>query len=182
MKFSRPDDEAQAYIYPDVWSIEETSAGPRLVIAPASSQVHLVRRLLDSMPGPWWLLYVLVAPRGGGHAGRYQSPQPGTREEIEEFLSEFQSFLETDGRHHLWIASSATPDLLVYDRHNLIYAYGSLDDRKPILAQNGLEEAASIYPPDPHTHYYHEIFDGEERKILAFLPWIFTPLRPQDEE
>ncbi len=85
-------------------------------------------RLLEAMSGPFWLLYVLVVNRDDSELGRYQCSEPQTQEDVEAFLKDFQAFLEKDGRHHLWIASASSSEMLIYDRHNVIYAYGSLSE------------------------------------------------------
>ena len=119
-----------------MWTTEETTGGgSRLVIAPAHDQTHILAALLKEMTRPFWLLlYVLVIPRGRGKSGRYQSPVPQTESTIETFLDEFSDFLEKDGRHNVWIASESGSEMLIYDRHNVIYAYGPLSSWRPALA------------------------------------------------
>jgi hypothetical protein len=85
-KFGTPSPEDRQFEYPNVWAAEKTSdGGNRLVIAPAIAQVELLIRLLEAMSGPFWLLYVLVISRGASELGRYQSPEPQTREDTGEF-------------------------------------------------------------------------------------------------
>src|ERR1700679_3610896 len=117
-KFGTPYPEDQEWEYANVWATEETSdGGSRLVIAPARDQVEVLIRLLQAMSGPFWLLYVLVVLRGESELGRYQSPKPQTSDVEERFLRDFKAFLETDGRHNLWIASKTPSEMLIYDRH-----------------------------------------------------------------
>ena len=107
-KFGTPEPEDRKWIYRDVWATEETTGGgSRLVIAPAQGQTDLLAAFLQDMNGPFWVLYVLVIPRGSGEPGRYQSPEPQTASAVGTFLNEFSGFLETDGRHNLWIASES---------------------------------------------------------------------------
>jgi hypothetical protein len=79
--------------------------------------------------------------------------------------------------------SVADGAMLVYDRHNLIYAYGHLEEWKLLLRQIGMKEVAgaAIKVPVPHSHHYHEFFDEEEHRLLNFMPWHQNPLREQDQ-
>lgn len=177
--FLNPDD--QAYRYPNVWAIEQTSGPCRLAIAPENSQVDALLNLIETMPEPFWILYVLVVPRKGNEPGRYQSPEPQTRDAMGRILREFKAFLENDGRHNLWIKSESSPAMLVYDRHNLIYGYGPLEEFEAILSKMGLKESPSIQPPVPHSHHYNASFDIDEHRILEYWPWHYTPLKDTDD-
>jgi hypothetical protein len=182
-KFGTPYPEEHAWEYPNVWANQETTGGgSRLVIAPAGNQIDLLVRLTQAMSGPLWLLYVLVVPRGKGESGRYQIPDPQDGEMIRSLLRDFKSFLELDGRHNVWIASESGLEQLIYDRHNVIYAYGPASKWHPTLSQAGLSEVASISFPSPHSHHYHATLDGEEQRILASQDWHHTPLTSSDEE
>lgn len=183
-KFGDGMPEDRPCTYQNVWTVEELSGTKRLVIAPKSGTLNILERLVELMPEPFWLLYVLVVPRGEGGAGRYQSSEPRTREQVRRFLQEFQAFLETDGRQNLWVRSGSSSATLINDRHGLIYGYGLLQDWEEILKQIGLIEvpSASIKIPDPHSHHYHDhaSFDAEASRLLAYLEWHHTPLRDQD--
>ena len=121
-------DLQQPVRYPNFWSVEPTTGPDRLVIAPAGDQVDVMRALCEEWPGDYFLLYVLLVPRlGTREPGRYQSPAPLSFERISEFCDRFRAFLQTDGRHHFWIGSCMESGLLVYDHHDVIYAYGDLD-------------------------------------------------------
>jgi hypothetical protein len=171
----------QPYRYPNVWATEETTGPTRLAIAPGSDQVKLLLRLMEALPGPLWVMYVLVVPRGETVAGRYETEEFQSREAVERFLREFTALLEGDARHDLWIGTESDSAMLVYDRHNLIYAYGPLDDFGTILSEAGLEKAASIEIPFPHAHYYHDRFDADAQRLLGYWPWSRAPLTPADE-
>jgi len=107
-KFGTAEPEEQEWFYKDEWTIEATnSGGSRLVIAPAQRQTEILSALLQNMTGPFWVLYVLVVPRGHGERGRYQSSEIQTESAVREFLNEFSGFLEEDGRHNVWIASES---------------------------------------------------------------------------
>ena len=182
-KFGTPEPEDRQFKYPHVWATEKTSdGGSRLVVAPEADQVECLIRLLDAMSEPFWLLYVLVVNRGGNELGRYQSPEPQTRKGAEAFLKNFQGFLEKDGRHDLWIASASSTEMLVYDRHNVIYAYGSLRKWQPTLSEMQFSEVPSIRFPSPHSHHYHQSMDDEEHRMVVHWDWNRTPLMPSEEE
>jgi hypothetical protein len=182
-KFGAPNPEDQPWTYPNVWATEETTGGgQRIVIAPAHDQVEVLIQLLQAVDGPFGALYVLVIPRGQSEPGRYQSPYPQTADTMKSFLRDFKTFLEIDGRHHLWIASASTSDLLIYDRHNVIYAYGPSEEWKLLLSQSGMNEVASIPFPSPHSHHYHQSMDSEEHRMVAYWKWNLTRLKKADEE
>jgi hypothetical protein len=82
--------------------------------------VELIHKLTNQLTEPFLLLYVLVVPRGKSEPVRYQS-EPVNTEELDRFLHRYQDFLEGDARHNLWIRSS-DDGMLVFDRHNIIYA------------------------------------------------------------
>jgi len=178
--FLNPDD--QPYHYPNVWAIQQTSGENRLAIGPRTGYVNDLLRLIEAMPEPFWVLYVLVVPRGGSESGRYQSSEPQTREAVCRCLKEFEDFLELDGRHHFWMKSVSAPAMLVYDRHNLIYGYGPLSEFETILFEMGLEEGQTVQVPSSHVHHYNQNFDEDEHRILANLPWTRTPLREADDD
>jgi hypothetical protein len=169
------------FTYPDIWVQEKTTGPDRLAIAPRHKQAELLIDLMSTMNGPFGILYVLVVPRGGGMAGRYQCPEPLNADDVQSFLNRFRRFLEEDGRHSLWIASVNSSSLLVYDRHNVIYAYGDLERFKQVLLRHSLEERVSLNLPDPHIHRYHAAYDELEDEILSSCDWIFSELRDSDE-
>jgi hypothetical protein len=182
-KFGTPDPEDRHFKYPNVWTTEKTSGGGnRLIIGPNADQVECLIRLFDAMSGPFWLLYVLVVSRCDSELGRYQSPEPKTKEDAKAYLKDFQTFLEKDARHNLWIASASSSDMLIYDRHNVIYAYGSLKEWQHMLSEMGFSEVPLIRFPSPHSHHYHQCMDDDERRMVGHWDWNRTPLMPSDEE
>lgn len=171
----------QPCCYPNVWATEETTGPPRLAIAPGGDHVKLLLRLMEAMPGPLWAMYVLAVPRGESVAGRYETEDIQPRDAVEQFLREFTAIFEGDARHDLWIGTESDSAMLVYDRHNLIYAYGPLDDFGRILTEAGLKKAASIEIPFPHVHYYNDRFDADSDRLLGYWPCSRAPLTPADE-
>jgi hypothetical protein len=178
---SGQDDEP--YEYANVWVHETTDRIDRLSIATRSAYVSLLQELAFCIEEPFWLLYVLVVPRGGGEAGRYLSEQTFSFAQLRNFLSEFSAYLQSDGRHNLWIRSASGDGLLVYDRHNIIYAYGPLDQYIQVLRTAGLAQSddQSLHFASPHSHHYHAEFDESESRLLSEYTWEVSPLRPGDE-
>jgi len=107
---------------------------------------------------------VLVVSRLGNEAGRYQSPEFGTKQELQDFLLEFKEFFETDGRHRIWIGATNNSGLLVYDQHHVIFAYGPIDRFERILENRGFREQPFSFPA-PHCHNYHEDNDQHEKTL-----------------
>jgi len=171
----------RGFEYPDIFAVEKTSGPKRLVIAPSANHVSILIELLQVMSEPFGILYVLVVPRGGSDAGRYQIADPVSREQTEEFLQRFREYFENDGRHDIWIASVSDSAQLVYDRHNVIYAYGPLLEFENELLGRGLTKAEFVRFPSPHTHNYHAAFDQDERDVLHSWHWKQSPLRESDE-
>ena len=180
-KFGGVDDEVEReYLYDHVWELDSTTDADRLVIAPKYGHVELLQELTAEWTGSFGLLYVLLMPRTNNVAGRYQSPEPMDREGINTFLETFVSFLETDGRHHLWIGSSDDDGTLVYDQHNVIFAYGDLAHYKTVLAEHGLREGATRFP-FPHSHKFHQENDAQEQKLVDYCAWLWSELQDGDE-
>lgn len=169
----------QPYEYPNIWAVEKTTGPDRLVIAPKSRYIELLLHLAKSLDAPYGLLYVLTLPRGGGTAGRYQHPFQLSFDDLELFLYSYQELLEQDARNSIWIQSSS--GLLIYDRHNVIYAYGPLDAFKATLSKEGLQEFKELRFPSPHTHRYHFQYDDAQANILREVDWVISPLRPRDD-
>jgi hypothetical protein len=169
------------YEYTNNWAREKTSGPDRLVIAPRAQYIDLLLKLSACMEEPFLLLYVLVVPRGEGEPGRYQSEFSCDTIQLKEFLTSYREFFEQDARQNLWIRSMSGSGLLVYDRHNLIYAYGSLEPFIEALKSFGLSEVTDVHIPVPHSHHYHEEFDSGAKRLLTERSWIMSPLRPDDE-
>ncbi len=169
----------ERFEYPNIWAREKTSGPDRLVIAPRSDYVQLLGRLAECIAPPFLLLYVLAIPRGGAEPGRYQSNYSFSLPQLLQFFSEYSEFFEKDARHNLWVRSDE--GILVYDRHNVIYAYGPLERFVATLESAGLTESDEVRFPSPHAHHYHPDFDSDEQRILHNEEWTISPLRPGDE-
>jgi hypothetical protein len=169
------------YEYADIWAREKTSGPDRIAIAPRSHQTDLLYKLAECLEEPFLLLYVLVVPRSADEPGRYQSNYSFTLPQLRQFLTTYADFLEKDARHNLWIRPELGDGLLVYDRHNVIYAYDPLDKLVSKLISSGLTEADEVRYPSPHVHHYNSEFDSDQARILKEEQWTISPLRPGDE-
>jgi hypothetical protein len=171
------------YEYPDVWVRESDDRMDRLAIAPRSGYVELLEELAKTLGEPFLLLYVLVVSRGKAEPGRYQSEYSFGLDQLHQFLHEYSDFFENDARHNLWIRSVSGEGLLVYDRHNIIYAYGPRDKFITVLGTKGLTETRDqfLHYASPHVHHYHPEFDVYQDRLLSEIKWIASPLRPGDE-
>ena len=168
--------------YGDVFFEQPCGDSTRLVIGPSKDQVELVTELAAEIDGPWYLLYVLLVPRlGNREAGRYQSQPFETHAELSAFLAAFRPFFEGDGRHHVWVGSVRNDGLLVYDQHNVIFAYGPVGRFRPVLEAHGFRESEFWFPA-PHAHYFGPENDPEEERLMAEGDWKHFPLQPGDDD
>ncbi|QIF01789.1 hypothetical protein [Roseimicrobium sp. ORNL1] len=169
-----------AFSYGDCFFQEPLSSGSRLTIGPATSHVDLLMALAATWETQeYYILYVLIIPNDGIEMGRYQSPLIESLEDLQIFLATYEQFLESDGRHHIWVASAHGEGQLIYDRHNIIYAYGDLPQYEAVLRERGFSER-EVRIPSPHAHHYPT--DPKVLKaLLAHFPWHLSPLRPEDE-
>ena len=168
-----------SHTYPNSWAKQQTTGPQRLIIAPSSNHGDLLKDLLSLLPAPFGVLYVLLVSRCDNELGRYQSALPCGRDELESFLEEFKEYFEGDGRHHIWITSIPAAATVVYDQHNVIYAYGPLEEFERVLLRRGLEEGEVNFPA-PHAHNYHPEFDVFEQKVLDYWEWRRLPLESDD--
>lgn len=148
-------------------------------ISASKNQIDLLSDLLNDLEPPLYIMYVLVVSRTGQETGRYQSPIFGTKPELREFLKKYRDFFETDGRHHIWIGTIKNKGLLVYDQHNVVFAYGDLEKYKSRLLKNKYKEQNYSFPA-PHVHSFHEENDKFEKSILSEYEWRIFPLQEND--
>ena len=166
--------------YLNSFEAEETKGVRRLRIGAAGDPVVAMQTLSSLLSEPLFLLLVLHTSRCDSMLARYQSP-PVRREGLQEFFSQFGTFLGVDARHDTWIHSQKDNATIVLDRHNLIYAYGPIEAFRAALLEMGFREGV-VEIPVPHIHNYHPEFDAAEKQILAWFDWSKTPLRPDDQQ
>jgi hypothetical protein len=151
----------------------------RLEIGVSIGQIDLIRELLLDLEPPFRMLYVLIVPRSTEVAGRYEAPEEFTRGDIDGFLDRYGAILEQDGRHAIWL--SGVNGTLVYTPHDIIYAYGPVNEfEKRLKRRDFVERDVSINVP--HSHHYHEHFDPAVRDLLSSREWRHFPLSDMDDE
>jgi hypothetical protein len=176
---SEQGDQWLAHDFGKVYAHEETSAQPRLRIAASFDGTALLRELTLALAAPFLLLYVLVVPRGRSEPDRYQSGDL-SRAELDAVFQQFAQFWDSDGRHNVWVRSS-DDGMLVYDRHNLVYAYGPFPRFESILAELGYTLIPSLSLDFVHRHSYHQEFDDLERELTTRFADKRSELREGDE-
>jgi hypothetical protein len=174
------DETITQFRYSNTFQVERTTGPDRLRIGVGEAPLSLLWKLAFSQPPPFYVLYVLHTSRCGSPLGRYQSPSVEF-EAVNDFLAEFCEFLTDDSRHDLWLYSPTSDATIIWDRHDLIYAYGPLNQFRDVLSE-ALTEAVVEGPPYPHAHMYHAEYDGSERKVLRYFQWSRSPLATDDEQ
>lgn len=173
IKFAQ--ENGEPFFYGKIYEINENC----FKIAADINQVDLLLQLTRNLNPPYFILYVLTVSRLGNELGRYQSTLLETKDQLSEFLLTFKDYFETDGRHHVWIGAIDDSGLLVYDQHNVIFAYGGSSGYLGVLKNNGFKEQAFLYPA-PHAHNYHFENDKYEDQILNNYDWQMFPIQESD--
>lgn len=140
----------------------------------------MAQALLECLDGPFYVLYVLVVPGGEDVRGRYQSPLVD-RQQLAALLVRFREYLRGDGRFHLWFHDPAANATIVWDRHNVIYAYGPLAEYERRLSALGFQRGL-IEIPAPHAHHYRRELDPDARAMLTHFDWRRSDLQPSDDD
>ena len=167
--------------YGNIYFRQPCGDGERLVIGPTDKQVKLLDELAAGFPGQrYYILYILLLSHAGRSPGRYQSPLIESHDDLQLFIWTFQNFFEGDGRHHVWIASPDSPNLLVYDQHDVIFAYGDLDIFESILNNHHFENK-EFWFPSPHAHGYDPANVNTENELMSYFEWQYFELQSGDE-
>lgn len=172
------DNSDKQFFYNNTWCVEKYPSYERIIVAPKDNQIKLMLDFLRNFEPPYWCLYILVISRIENEPARYQSPYPLDINEISNFVTKFKNFLETDGRHHIWVGSATTKQLLVYDHHNVIYIYDDIEKSSQYLKKHFSMEPITF--PVPHTHMYNADNDKLEKDIMNYWEWQKSPLKEQD--
>lgn len=152
----------------------------RLVIGPSRRHLDLLLELAKATQSrEFYMLYVLLEPTSGAPQGRYESPIFDSFAQLESFCLRHREYLEGDGRHHVWVGTTNQSGQLIYDQHNVIFAYGRLAAYEHILLSKGYLNQ-DFWFPMPHIHGYPATPD-QEREFLQVLPWYHFPLQEADQ-
>jgi len=170
------DDVWRMYSHPPLFEAQKE----RIVSAAPASDPLVFKHLLACLNPPFHLLYVLHTPRGEGDAGRYQSPAISSSQ-VAAFLERFDDLFRGDGRFDLWLHSPGDHATIVWDRHDLIFAYGPTDAYEGALRRLGFTLGEPIIP-FPHEHHYRAELDEQARGVLQAFDWRFNPLEEEDEQ
>ncbi|HKP25239.1 MAG TPA: hypothetical protein VJV39_15330 [Dongiaceae bacterium] len=169
------------YSHPAVFEHQTTDSGTaRLRLGIPGGDVEIVRSLARCMEQPYYILYVLLTPRGEGNAGRYQSPLVDGVQ-LDAFLSQYADYFRSDGRFALWIHSPSLQATLAWDHHNLLYAYGPLPRFEEALRAIGFTPGQASMSV-PHAHNYHSECDTDAAAILVHFDWRRSELQPGDDD
>jgi hypothetical protein len=167
--------------YGNIYYRQSIGDSERLVIGPTDSQIKLLDGLASTFPTHrYYVLYVLLLSHSGRRPGRYESPLIENHEALQIFMWTFQNYFEGDARHHLWIASSDSSDLLVYDQHDVIFGYGDLGTFENVLDTLGFKQS-EFWFPSPHVHSYDPGNADTEDKLMSHFDWRFYDLQRGDE-
>ncbi len=172
--------EGVEHSHPPVFRLPTPGKSQRIIAGVPGSDPDIFLRLAGCLEEPMFLLFVLHTSRGVADPGRYQSPEL-SHQEVEAFIDEFRRLLSADGRFDLWVYSPAQKATIVWDRHNLIHAYGPLDRYAAELRALGFTPGDPVIP-SPHSHHYRQEMDALVQQVIARFDWIHSPLRPEDEQ
>ena len=169
-----------AHSYGNLYFRQPCGNSERAVIGPSNAHIKLLDELAATFPTQrYYILYVLLLSHAGRSPGRYESPMIASHEDLQLFLWTFQLFFEGDGRHHLWIASADSGDLLVYDQHEVIFAYGDLNTFERVLQKKGFT-AKEFWFPLPHSHAFEPANTTVEDQLMNYFEWKYFELQPDD--
>jgi len=174
-------DAWEEHTFPRVLRRNTTNVGTeRITAGVPSGEDTAFARLLCATEPPYQLLYVLHTPRGEGASGRYQSPALEASQ-LRDFLLKYRDLLRFDSRFDLWGHSAQDQATVVWDRHNILYAYGPLDLFESELRSLGYSDG-DVDASFPHEHYYRAELDHLAKDLLARFDWNVTPLRSEDHQ
>ena len=165
---------------PQFARVELQGGTSRIIAGVPHGDTEIFEHLVSSLEPTYFLLYILHTSRGEGEAGRYQSPALSV-EQLNTFISKFKPFLSGDARFDIWAHSSTENATVVWDRHNMLYAYGPIEKFSKVLRSLGFDVGKPEIPV-PHAHNYRKELDGYAKELLTAFDWSWSPLHNEDEQ
>ena len=171
-----------AHVYENIYDIITYGNGTKcLRITASGSLSDLMVKLGALVRGNWYVLYTLLTSHSGNRPGRYQGIEIENFEGIVALFDKYKNYFDGDGRHNIWLGSTVNNDLLVYDKHNVIYAYGPIDAFVGRIRSYGYCEGV-IKIPSPHTHHYPSENVRFEMSIMNEWDWKWYDLAENDDD
>lgn len=168
------------FSHPAFYEVSTVPNGIRRVVAGAAGgDPTIFQKLTTCLTPPYFILYVLHTPRGEGEPGRYKSPAL-SNEEFIGFMRKYADFFQGDSRFDIWAHSQSSDGTVVWDRHNLIFAYGPITIYEQALEKLGYSQG-KLSLEFPHVHFYRTEFDDFAKSLLNYFKWEYTPLQPEDK-
>lgn len=164
------------YTFPPVFAFQ----GERIVSGVPGGDPGVFERLVTSMSEPIMLLYILHTPRGEAEVGRYQSPELSMKD-FRSFVAKYHAFLKGDARFDIWAHSQLSQATVIWDRHNELFGDGPIQHFATDLSALGFTEGV-VHRLEAHQHHYREELDHLARQLIVEYAWIYSPLRPEDEQ
>ena len=169
--FAMGDDKP--FRHPEVWEREAVTDIDRLIVGGGDDSVKLLVALAQVLSEPLFVL-ALIRVSHEGDPGKYES-EAMTHADVASFFDEFGKLFSDDGRAEAWIGSMQVEggrvrEFIVLDNHDLLYAYGPLDDFERILRDRGFT-AGLAELPYPHSHAYNTELDAEEVRLREWPGW-----------
>jgi len=152
-------DNPTEFVYPNEYALQQTSGPIRIIISSATNQMKLASDLIIRSDSYFGILYILAVPRGKHKAARYQLADRLSKNDAVKFLEKYNEYFVNDGRHQIWIADTENNDFIVYDQHNVLYAYGNISEYEKILGIKRYQNTTKIEFPVPHVHCYNPEYD-----------------------
>lgn len=162
----------------DVWMREPASG--RLAIATDGDPLALLLDLTAAWTGPFKVLLVLADAAGDYVPGRYESDWLD-RAQMESFFRSHAVVLAGSGSHGVWLASPVEERQIVWDRHEILYAHGALDEVEAALRARGFRQG-EVATPAAHAHDSPPELAGATERMLAERGWHRWPLGASDTD
>ena len=170
------------HVYENIYDVITYNNGTKcLRITSSESLSDLMVKLGALVRGNWYVLYTLLASHAGNRPGRYQGIEIQNYNSVLALFEKYKCYFDGDGRHNIWLGSTANNDLLVYDKHNIIYAYGPVEVFVGRIRSYGYCEGV-IKIPTLHTHHYHSGNVKHEMGIMNEWNWKWCDLAESDDD